>query len=280
MGLRRPGAATLPYVGALDGVRALAVAGVLLYHGGVAWLPGGFLGVDLFFVLSGFLITSLLLAEREATGRIDLGALLAAPRPPPAAGGVRGDRRLPGRGGVPAAGRGGAHARGRARVARVRQQLAPGARRALVLRGVRAAVAARAPVVAGGRGAVLPAVAAAPRARAEPPRAPADGAPDAGGGHGLGARHGTAVRRRAATPRACTSARTRMRPACWPARCWPSSGPWGGSARRRSGARCWVLDAAAVAGLAAVVAAMAAVHDYDPFAYRGGIAAFGVRRRC
>ena len=72
MRLRRPGAAALPYVGALDGVRALAVAGVLLYHAGVPWLPGGFLGVDLFFVLSGFLITSLLLAEREATGRIDL----------------------------------------------------------------------------------------------------------------------------------------------------------------------------------------------------------------
>jgi Acyltransferase family len=64
----------LPYVPALDGIRALAVAGVLAYHTGVGWLPGGFLGVDVFFVLSGFLITSLLLAERRATGRIDLRA--------------------------------------------------------------------------------------------------------------------------------------------------------------------------------------------------------------
>jgi peptidoglycan/LPS O-acetylase OafA/YrhL len=62
----------LPHVPALDGIRALAVAGVVLYHAGVAWMPGGFLGVDVFFVLSGFLITSLLLAERRATGRIDL----------------------------------------------------------------------------------------------------------------------------------------------------------------------------------------------------------------
>jgi peptidoglycan/LPS O-acetylase OafA/YrhL len=60
----------LPHRPALDGVRALAVIGVLLYHGGVSWLPGGFLGVDVFFVLSGFLITSLLLAEHEATGRV------------------------------------------------------------------------------------------------------------------------------------------------------------------------------------------------------------------
>lgn len=69
-----PPGGTLRYWPALDGVRALAVTAVLLFHGGVSWLPGGFLGVDAFFVLSGFLITSLLLAERAATGRIRLGA--------------------------------------------------------------------------------------------------------------------------------------------------------------------------------------------------------------
>jgi peptidoglycan/LPS O-acetylase OafA/YrhL len=57
----------------LDGLRALAVIGVLLYHAGVKWVPGGFLGVDLFFVISGFLITSLLIAERQRTGGIALG---------------------------------------------------------------------------------------------------------------------------------------------------------------------------------------------------------------
>ncbi len=67
---RRPGA--LPYNPALDGLRAVAVIGVLLFHGGVSWLPGGFLGVDVFFVLSGYLITTLLLRERVAAGRIDL----------------------------------------------------------------------------------------------------------------------------------------------------------------------------------------------------------------
>jgi peptidoglycan/LPS O-acetylase OafA/YrhL len=62
----------LPHEPALDGMRALAVVAVLLYHGGVSWMPGGFLGVDAFFVLSGFLITSLLLAEWNARGAIDL----------------------------------------------------------------------------------------------------------------------------------------------------------------------------------------------------------------
>ena len=63
--------------GALDGLRALAVGGVLLFHGGVSWAQGGFLGVDLFFVLSGFLITGLLLEEFATHGRVRLGAFFA-----------------------------------------------------------------------------------------------------------------------------------------------------------------------------------------------------------
>ena len=63
---RRPG------IRALDGLRALAVGLVLADHGGIPGMSGGFLGVDVFFVLSGFLITSLLLDELGRTGRIDL----------------------------------------------------------------------------------------------------------------------------------------------------------------------------------------------------------------
>ncbi len=66
-GRGRPG---LPRLPGLDGLRAVAVAAVVLYHGGAGWLPGGFLGVDVFFVLSGFLITSLLLVELECSGRV------------------------------------------------------------------------------------------------------------------------------------------------------------------------------------------------------------------
>ena len=61
------------YVPALDGLRALAVLSVMLYHGGIVRVSGGFLGVDLFFVLSGYLITTLLLRELTATARIALG---------------------------------------------------------------------------------------------------------------------------------------------------------------------------------------------------------------
>lgn len=64
----------LRHIPALDGLRAVAVVGVMLFHGGVSWMPGGFLGVDVFFVLSGYLITTLLLRERVGQGRIDLRA--------------------------------------------------------------------------------------------------------------------------------------------------------------------------------------------------------------
>ncbi len=59
------------YLPGLDGIRALAVLGVMLYHADLPWMPGGFLGVDVFFVLSGFLITSLILEEFDRRGRID-----------------------------------------------------------------------------------------------------------------------------------------------------------------------------------------------------------------
>src|SRR6185503_10288340 len=68
----QPRAAPLEHVSALDGVRGIAIALVLVYHFDVPGLRGGFLGVDLFFVLSGFLITTLLLDEHRANARIDL----------------------------------------------------------------------------------------------------------------------------------------------------------------------------------------------------------------
>jgi peptidoglycan/LPS O-acetylase OafA/YrhL len=60
------------YQPSLDGVRALAVIAVLLYHAGFSWLHGGFFGVEVFFVVSGFLITSLLIEERATAGSVDL----------------------------------------------------------------------------------------------------------------------------------------------------------------------------------------------------------------
>lgn len=62
----------LRYLPGLDGLRALAVLAVLGYHGGIVGLPGGFLGVEVFLVISGYLITALLVAERNATGRLNL----------------------------------------------------------------------------------------------------------------------------------------------------------------------------------------------------------------
>ena len=63
----------VPYLPGLDGMRALAVAAVMVYHANSDWLPGGFLGVEMFFVISGYLITLLLISERERAYRISLG---------------------------------------------------------------------------------------------------------------------------------------------------------------------------------------------------------------
>ncbi|NGO71432.1 acyltransferase family protein [Streptomyces boncukensis] len=72
---RSPAAAARTHLAPLDGLRGFAVLAVLLFHAG--HLDGGFLGVDLFFVLSGFLITGLLLGESAKRGRIDLMAFWA-----------------------------------------------------------------------------------------------------------------------------------------------------------------------------------------------------------
>jgi peptidoglycan/LPS O-acetylase OafA/YrhL len=67
----------LPFQPEIQGLRAVAVLIVLIFHIWPAWLPGGFVGVDIFFVISGFLITGLLLIEAESSGRIRLGRFWA-----------------------------------------------------------------------------------------------------------------------------------------------------------------------------------------------------------
>ncbi len=64
----------IKYIPAIDGLRAVAVIAVMLYHLGVPWIPGGFLGVDLFFVISGYVITRLLLDSIQRSGGLDLRA--------------------------------------------------------------------------------------------------------------------------------------------------------------------------------------------------------------
>ncbi len=70
--LAEAGISRVPYLPGLDGLRAIAVIGVIIYHAHHDWLPGGFLGVEVFFVISGYLITLLLMGERERTGHVDL----------------------------------------------------------------------------------------------------------------------------------------------------------------------------------------------------------------
>ncbi|MEP7021710.1 MAG: acyltransferase family protein [Pseudonocardiales bacterium] len=68
----KPRVEAMAYAPGLDGVRAVAVSAVVVYHLNASSLPGGFLGVDVFFVVSGFLITSLLVREHRARGRINI----------------------------------------------------------------------------------------------------------------------------------------------------------------------------------------------------------------
>jgi peptidoglycan/LPS O-acetylase OafA/YrhL len=69
---RPPPSGQAPYLAGIDGLRALAVLAVLVYHARPGWLPGGFLVVEVFFVISGFLITRSLLEEWQRTGAISL----------------------------------------------------------------------------------------------------------------------------------------------------------------------------------------------------------------
>ncbi|HTI65031.1 MAG TPA: acyltransferase family protein [Gemmatimonadaceae bacterium] len=72
-----PGPGAWRFRADVEGLRAVAIIGVVLFHAGIRAVPGGFLGVDVFFVLSGFLITGILIAEAERTGRISLSGFWA-----------------------------------------------------------------------------------------------------------------------------------------------------------------------------------------------------------
>jgi peptidoglycan/LPS O-acetylase OafA/YrhL len=71
--MSKPKDSHFPYMPGIDAMRALAVLAVFGYHAGLGWVPGGFLGVDVFFVISGYLITSLLLREFRATNHLEVG---------------------------------------------------------------------------------------------------------------------------------------------------------------------------------------------------------------
>ena len=83
-----PMSSPIAYRPEIDGLRALAVVAILMNHAGIDWLPGGYLGVDIFFVVSGFVITRLIMAE-QASGtftlvafwRSGVGACAASCRP-------------------------------------------------------------------------------------------------------------------------------------------------------------------------------------------------------
>ena len=68
----------IKHISSIDGLRAIAVTAVVMYHLGISWIPGGFLGVDLFFVISGYVITRLILDSINQSSALDLRAFYAA----------------------------------------------------------------------------------------------------------------------------------------------------------------------------------------------------------
>ena len=72
------GAQSTKHISSIDGLRAIAVTAVVLYHLGISWIPGGFLGVDLFFVISGYVITRLILDSINQSSALDLRVFYAA----------------------------------------------------------------------------------------------------------------------------------------------------------------------------------------------------------
>ncbi len=77
-GKNSSGQKNVRHISSIDGLRAIAVTAVLLYHLGISWIPGGFLGVDLFFVISGYVITRLILDSINQSSALDLKAFYAA----------------------------------------------------------------------------------------------------------------------------------------------------------------------------------------------------------